>query len=391
MSNDLEYILNEKNKYITREFIEGVLKTHAGIDIKINNIDYFQRAMIHLSYLERNEKFYANNKTKPYQIQSTEIEPIHPEDIPSTIPLQEESYERLEFLGDAVLHNILAEYLFNRYDKEDEGFMTKLRTKIENGDTLSILSEKIGLGEYVVISRYVELNGGRQSNKSLLEDAFEAFMGALYLDKGYEICKKFVTELIEKEIDLAQMLHTVTNFKEKLLQYFHLKKWQDPVYGTLDISGPENNKKFTMYVKCKRTAQDEGEIVGIATASSKKDGEQQSAKAALIKFGVYNENGEEEYEEVEEISDEEKESKVEVVSDKNNNFEVMSDEEIEEISDESSYKSVNIFKKEVSKDLVCPSCNEIFKDQSNYIKHINDKICKKEKDMKKKLTDFMIT
>ena len=121
--------------------------------------------MIHLSYLERNEKFYANNKTKAYQIQSTEIEPINPEDIPNTIPLQQESYERLEFLGDAVLHNILAEYLFKRYDKEDEGFMTKLRTKIENGDTLSILSEKIGLGEYIVISRYVEMNGGRNTNK----------------------------------------------------------------------------------------------------------------------------------------------------------------------------------------------------------------------------------
>ena len=76
-----------------------------------------------------------------------------------------------------------------------------------------------------MISRYVEKNGGRETNKALLEDAFEAFIGALYLEAGYDVCKKFVVTLIEKEIDLAQMLYTVTNFKEKLLQYFHLKRW----------------------------------------------------------------------------------------------------------------------------------------------------------------------
>ncbi|ARF09787.1 ribonuclease III [Indivirus ILV1] len=381
MSNDLEYILNEKNKRITKDFIENTLKKHANIDIKIHNIDHFQRAMIHLSYLERNEKFYANNKTKAYQIQSTEIEPIHPENIKNTIPLQEESYERLEFLGDAVLHNILAEYLFKRYDKEDEGFMTKLRTKIENGDTLSILSQIIGLSEYVVISRYVELNGGRQSNKSLLEDAFEAFIGALYLEAGYEICNKFVTRLIEKEIDLAQMLHTVTNFKEKLLQFFHLKKYQDPVYGTLDISGPENAKKYTIYVKCRKTPQDEGEIVGIGVSSSKKDGEQAAAKACLIKFNVYKEEGEEEYEEVEEMSE-----------DDGNIKNVISDDEVEEMSeDENTKKVIDDKIKEISneetKTFSCPSCKNIFVDMNKYVKHISTMSCEKKNE---NLPSFMI-
>ena len=74
-TNDLEYILNEKNKYITAEYIERTLKNH-GVEIKVNNLEYFQKAMIHLSYLVRDEKFYRNSKTKPYQLQSTDIEPL---------------------------------------------------------------------------------------------------------------------------------------------------------------------------------------------------------------------------------------------------------------------------------------------------------------------------
>ena len=379
MSNDLEYILNEKNRYITEEYIENTLKKN-GVEIKVKNLDFFQRAMIHLSYLERNEKFYSNNKTKAYQIQSNDIDPIEPSDIQSTIPLQNESYERLEFLGDAVLHNILAEYLFNRYDREDEGFMTKLRTKIENGDTLAILSEKIGLGDYVVISRHVEKNGGRLSNKSLLEDAFEAFIGALYLDCGFDICKKFVVNLIEREIDLADMLHTVTNFKEKVLQYFHLKKFMDPQYGNLSVEGPENAKKYVMYLKMRRTPQDEGEIVAVGNGSSKKEGEQAAAKNCLIKFGVYNENGEEEADEIEEISDDE----IHNVTKKENNVEGEDEEDIEIISDESSEKVV-----EKIKNLSCPSCKKEFVKENMYIKHIDSKICEKEKNMKKGLKDLL--
>ena len=282
--NELKYILNEKNKRITTNYIENTLKTF-GVTVKITNLPLFQQAMTHLSYLIRDEKFYENNKTKQYQVQSTEIEPL--EDVSTAIPLQSKSYERLEFLGDAILHAILAEYLYKRYDEVDEGFMTKLRTKIENGDTLSILSKKIGLTEYVLISRYVEKNGGRETNKSLSEDVFEAFVGALYLEIGFDCCRTFIIALIEKEIDLAQLLYKETNFKEKLLQYFHLRKWQDTIYGTLDVSGPDNKKTYTMWVKMRKHQHDEGEIVGIGTSTNKRTGEQNAAKQGLIQLGQY--------------------------------------------------------------------------------------------------------
>jgi dsRNA-specific ribonuclease len=300
-NEDLKYILNEKNKLITYEFIENLMAKF-NIELKIENIGVFQEAMIHISYLIRDENFYKNNKTKPYQIQSNDIEPL--DDISKAIPLQKKSYERLEFLGDSILHSVFADYLFTRYDNVDEGFMTKLRTKIENGNTLSILSRKVGLNEYVMISRYVEKNGGRETNENILEDVFEAFIGALFLEVGFDICKKFLTTLIEKEIDLAQLLYQETNFKERLLQYFHLRKWADPIYGCLDVSGPENKKMYTMYVKCRKSLQDEGEIVGIASSSAKKKAEQLSAKAAMEHFGVYKESNGDDYDDIiEELSE----------------------------------------------------------------------------------------
>lgn len=297
---DIKYILNEQNKSITIEYITTLLKTY-GINIKVNNLNIFQEAMVHLSYLVRNEEFYKNNKTKVYQLQSSDIEPI--EDITLAIPLQNKSYERLEFLGDAIVHSILAEYLFKRYPHTDEGFMTKLRTKIENGNTLSTLSKTIGLGEFAIISRHVENNGGRTTNDSLLEDLFEAFIGALYLDASYDVCRKFLITIIEKEINLAQMLHEETNFKEKLLHFFHIRKWQDPIYGSLSCEGPENKKVYTMYVKCKKDVHDPGQIVGKGVGSSKKIGEQMAAKQAMIELKIYNEDDDSE-EEIVEISEE---------------------------------------------------------------------------------------
>ncbi len=283
MSIDLKYILNETNKLITEEYIKNVLHVF-NIDIEIKDLALFQEAMVHVSYLVRDKSFYANNKTKPYQIQTTDQEPISPILMETAIPLQKKSYERLEFLGDSVLHNIFADYIFNRYENEAEGFMTKLRTRFENGNTLSILGRTINLDQYVLVSRYVEKNGGRTVNINIVEDAFEAFIGALYLNSGFNICKDFIFQLIEKEIDIVNYLHVEINFKEKLLQYFHLRKWLDPIYGALSVTGPENKKTYKMYVKCKKTYHDEGEIVGVGIGFSKKKGQQEAARIALTKF-----------------------------------------------------------------------------------------------------------
>lgn len=349
------FILNEANVYITADYIEDLLKKY-DVDHKVQNLPMFQRAMTHISYLVRDENYFKNQKMKhsaefnQKTKHTSDLEPI--EDPSKAIPLQTISYERLEFLGDSVLHLVLAEYLFKRYEGEDEGFMTRLRTKIESGETLAMISQAIGLNKYILLSRYIEKNGGRENNMHILEDSFEAFMGAFYLEAGFDKCKKFMVKLMEEEMDFAQILNTETNFKDKLLQYFHQQRWQDPCYGVLDISGPDYKKSFTMYVKRKLTKTDDGEIIGIAVATSKKRGEQEAAKQALIHLKIItdddsdsemmeeylsSEEGEEEDDETEEKIDTfEKKKMTEKTIKKTKNVELSdSEEELMELSESS--------------------------------------------------------
>jgi len=292
------YILNEHNIYITTKYIEAILKKY-GIIYKVKNLDQYQKAMIHKSYQIHDDNYWNTHRSKNM---NKDLEPI--DDPSKAIPLQKESYERLEFLGDAIIHAILAEYIFKRYDSEQEGFMTRLRTKIENGDTLAELTKIMNLEKYILISRYIEKNGGRYNNKNILEDTFEAFIGALFLDGGFDICKKFIIKLIEDVIDFAQLLYKETNFKDLLLQHCHRKKWFDPEYGTYDISGPAHKKMFTEYVMIKTDINDEGEVT-IGFGSSKKKGEQDAAKNALIKQGIIKDDNDSDSDTMEEYSIEE--------------------------------------------------------------------------------------
>lgn len=269
------YILNEKNKLLDNEFILGVLKKY-NIDYTVKNFCNFQRAMIHKSYLH---KEVCTDKILKTLKDVNKIE-----DPNMAINLQENSYERLEFLGDSVIHMVIANYLYKRYPDQDEGFMTKLRTKIENGDTLSYLSKKIGLNEYMIIARNIEQMGGRNNNVTILEDIFEAFIGALYIESNFEICNNFLINVLEKEIDFANMIYYETNYKDMLMQYFHTIKWKDPIYHHHETLEEGSKRKFVIYVKQKET----GEILGKGIGTSKKKAEKIAAKNALKKLGVSN-------------------------------------------------------------------------------------------------------
>lgn len=291
------YILNEKNILITEKYIENTLKTF-GVNIVVKKIQEYEQAMVHPSYLVRDDSYWKTHRSKNM---NKDLEPI--DDPSKAIPLKEDDYERLEFLGDSVIHLVLAHYLFQRYPKEQEGFMTKLRTKIEKSDTLAHLSRSINLHNYAIISRYIEANEGRTNNNAIAEDIFEAFMGALFLDGGYDVCRKFMVNLMEEEIDFAELLHVETNYKDRLLQYHHKMRWEDPKYGQLDVSGPDHKKMFTMYVKMYVNPRSDGEIVGIGIGSSKKKGEQEAAKAALKHFNVINDSDEDDDDSMEEYTD----------------------------------------------------------------------------------------
>ncbi len=293
------YVLNEKNKLISKQHIEKILKQY-GIVHKVKNLDRFRQAMTHSSYVERDLK----NDRIVKIIKEKNLQPI--DDPKTAIPLQKESYERLEFLGDSIIHCILAEYLFNRYEDEQEGFMTRLRTKIENGETLSELANLLGFHEYAIIARNIEQGGGREKNINIFEDCYEAFIGALYLETDFDTCKKFIVSMIQKEVDISQLLYKETNFKDLLLQYYHKMKWEDPEYGLEETIGPDENGKkiFKMYVKG-YTKDDDDEIIwtkiGRGSGSSKKKGEQEAARQALLYYDVINENSDDEDDEYEAI------------------------------------------------------------------------------------------
>jgi len=296
------YILNEHNVYITEAYIEGMLSNRK-INYKVKDIKLFRNAMTHISYLDRDISFYSRNKTSKYKF-GKELDMIH--DVTKAIPLQEDSYERLEFVGDSVIHLVLAEYLWKRYEPQDEGFMTRLRTKIENGQTLAELNKAIGLNKYVLLSRLMEKNGCREKNYHILEDSFEAFIAALFIDSenNYGLCKELIVKLIETEIDLAELLHIETNFKDILLQFFHKENWEDPTYHQLDVSGPDHKKQFTIVVKRRKTPQDEGQIVGSGIATSKKKAEQDAAQEALKHYGILNDPDNDKSESLSDFSEE---------------------------------------------------------------------------------------
>jgi ribonuclease-3 len=238
------------------------------INIVPVDINLFREALTHISYT-KNE--YIN--TDPS---------ILINNVPNSLNLFDKSNERLEFLGDTVIKCIFSGYLFQRFDTEDEGFLTKLKTKIEDKDSLARYAKRLGIEQYLIISKHIEENNGRNSNK-LLEDAFEAFLGALYLDLGFETCKQFLTIILETEIDYAGILYQDTNYKNQLLIFYHKNKWSNPTYVEIKSEGPINKRIFTMGVK-----NFNNEIIAEASDISKKKAEQRCALLALLKYNQIN-------------------------------------------------------------------------------------------------------
>jgi ribonuclease-3 len=129
-----------------------------------------------------------------------------------------ESNERLEFLGDAVLDSVISNYIYHKFPKQDEGYLTKLRSRLVSRQTLNNLGVKIGLQELM------QSNLDRAS-KSIYGDALEALIGAIFLDKGYVIAQKFVEDnLLQNHIDIEEVIQTETDFKSRVLEWCQKEK-----------------------------------------------------------------------------------------------------------------------------------------------------------------------
>jgi ribonuclease-3 len=187
------------------------------------------------------------------------------------------SNERLEFLGDAVLGSVVAEVLFKLYPFEDEGFLTELRSKIVNRGNLNQLARKLGFEQLIQYdSRMV--NSTRQG--SLLGDAFEALIGAIYLDKGYDFTKNFlVNHIIKSHIDIHTLEQTETNFKSKLIEWCQ-RHGKDITFELIENQDGESNKLFTV------RASVDGEIMGQGKEFNKKNAEKLAAERACETLSI---------------------------------------------------------------------------------------------------------
>jgi ribonuclease-3 len=182
--------------------------------------------------------------------------------------------ERLEFLGDAVLDLIVGEYLFFKFPKSDEGILSKIRASLVNESGFTLLARKIDLGSYIYLSMAEENNNGRDK-PSLLSNAFEAVIGAVYLEAGLSTAKEIAINLLEEchpKIDLDSLSKDYKTALQELTQATH---GVTPGYTLLDASGPDHKKEFLIAVLLNE------KTIATAKGKSKKEAQQKAAQIAL--------------------------------------------------------------------------------------------------------------
>ncbi|MEK7255625.1 MAG: ribonuclease III [Bacteroidota bacterium] len=210
----------------------------------------------------------------------------------SNAPTAEKSYamqnnERLEFLGDAVLGTIVAEYLFKKYPNANEGFLTKMRSKIVKRNTLNKVGDKMGLD--MMLQEYSQT----RLSRSMLGNAVEALVGSVYLEKGYFLTKQFVIRrILRNYVDVHELESFDDNYKSQLLEWCQ-KNGQSVSYKLVARYKFEKRDRFKVAVMV------DGRKLATADDFNKKSAEQMASERAMINLGILEENGEVEPEEAE--------------------------------------------------------------------------------------------
>ena len=183
--------------------------------------------------------------------------------------------ERLEFLGDAVLEVISSEFLFKEYPEMPEGDLTKLRASIVCEPTLALCARDLNLGEYLLLGKGEERTGGR-GRDSIVSDAMEAFIGAIYLDGGFANAKEFIDRFIMKDIEHKKLFYDSKTILQEIVQRDH--KGEEITYQLIGEEGPDHNKKFVVDLLIG------GKVEGQGSGRTKKAAEQEAAYHTIIKW-----------------------------------------------------------------------------------------------------------
>ncbi len=186
-----------------------------------------------------------------------------------------ESYERLEFLGDAVLSSVIADYLFKRFPFKDEGFLTVMRSRIVSGHQLGKLAVKFG------IDRLIDADRGLSSrSNSLNGDVFEALIGAIYIDKGYNLTARFINEnILRHHIDIDEIEATDSDYKSKLIEWTQKNK-KDLKFNLVEEEEGAPFRNYTIEILI------DGEPMGRAQHQSKKRAAQEASRVCLVALAI---------------------------------------------------------------------------------------------------------
>lgn len=277
---------NNQNQILQESDLKAFFNSNGLEGIKFNNINLYRNAFIHKSYCTmKNTDFTSSNVKCPSDC----------------IPLQDMSYERLEFLGDSILGFVVANYLYMRFPDQNEGFLSKIRTRIVNGKMLGYLAEKLGFNKFAIISKQVEDANGR-NNYKIMEDIFEAFIGALYIDfqttddmvklpekiklepltgAGYFVAEQWIIYIIENYLDISDLILQKTNYKDMLIGYMQQTFQFTPKFNEISVTNTKDNNKIFSYCVRDRT----NTIIATSQGNSKKDAENNVSKEALIYYG----------------------------------------------------------------------------------------------------------
>lgn len=182
--------------------------------------------------------------------------------------------ERLEFLGDAVLDLIVGEYLFKTFAKHDEGMLSKMRASLVNESGFTVLAKSLNLGKYIYLSNAEENNSGREK-PSLLSNAFEAIMGAIYLESNLETVRSIVVKLLEKNYSEISLDSLFSDYKTSLQEITQARMGVIPEYRLVCTKGPDHKKEFeiALFIQDVEYAR--------AIGKSKKDAQQKAAQIAI--------------------------------------------------------------------------------------------------------------
>lgn len=194
------------------------------------------------------------------------------------------SNERLEYLGDAILDSVVAEYLFKNFPDSEEGDLTKYRSVLVNQKFLAERAKEISLQKYLLAAP-AALKSIEDGYDTILSDAYESLIGAIFLDRSYDAVKEFLNNQIFVKLDVKWLNQFDENYKSKLLEYTQANTDFIPEYKVISAEGPEHNKLFTVEVSINNRA------LGIGKGRTKKQAEQEAASNALKHLDVIEKMG----------------------------------------------------------------------------------------------------